>query len=40
MEIIHEVADSRIPIYTKDVLELALSNLRLAISEPECGLPE
>lgn len=34
-EIIHQVADSRVPIYTNELLEVALSDLRLATNESE-----
>lgn len=32
---IHEVADSRVPIYTGDILDTALSDIGLAVNEPE-----
>lgn len=34
---IHEVADSHVPIYTRDILEVALGNIELASYEPELG---
>lgn len=35
-DIIHEVVDSNIPIYHRDLLEIAQSNLWLSCVEPEC----
>ena len=32
---IHEIADSRIPIYTYEVLEVAMSDLRMVCYIPE-----
>jgi len=34
-DIIHEVADNIIPVYTREILEVALSNLDLACSKSE-----
>lgn len=34
-DLIHQLADNHVPIYNYDVLEVAMSDLRLAISEPE-----
>ena len=34
-DLIHTIADSHVPIYNYDVLKVAMSNLRLATSEPE-----
>lgn len=34
-DIISEIADGRIPIYTYEVLEVAMSNLRLACDSPK-----
>jgi len=31
---LHEIIESHIPVYTSDLLEVALSNLRLASAEP------
>ena len=33
--IIHEVAECLLPVYTHEILSLALENPRLAVSEPE-----
>ena len=34
-DMIHEIADGRVPIYTNQLLEVALSDLTLATLEPE-----
>lgn len=34
-DIIHQIADSRVPIYKNELLEVAKSDLRLATTEPE-----
>ena len=34
---IHEIADSSVPVYTHDILQLAASNNYLATEEPELG---
>lgn len=34
IERMHEIVESHIPIYTTDLLEVAISNLRLATAEP------
>ena len=34
-DLIYELADSWVPIYTRDLLEVCQDNLRLATSEPE-----
>ena len=34
---IHEIADSSVPVYTYDLLQLAANNLDLAVVEPEIG---
>ena len=34
-DILHETADSHIPVYTSDLLEVALDDLTLAAREPE-----
>lgn len=34
-DLIHEIADSNVPIYTHDLLQLASDNFRLATVEPE-----
>jgi len=36
-DIIHEVADSSIPVYTRDILELCLSDMSLFTDQPELG---
>lgn len=36
---IHEIIESSIPVYTADLLEIALSNLRLATAQP-WNMPE
>ena len=35
-DLISEIADSRVPIYNYQILEVAMSNFRLALTEPEC----
>ena len=34
---ISEIADSAVPVYSSDLLQLAADNLELAITEPELG---
>ena len=34
-DLIYELADSWVPIYTRDLLEVCQDNLRFATSEPE-----
>ncbi|KKK84065.1 hypothetical protein LCGC14_2787120 [marine sediment metagenome] len=34
---IHEIADSSVPVYTGDLLQLAADNLELATAKPELG---
>ena len=34
---IFEIADSSVPIYTSDLMELAAENIDLAVDEPELG---
>lgn len=36
-ETIAEVADSSVPIYTADLMQLAANNIDLAVTEPELG---
>ena len=36
-DIIFEIADSSVPTYTSDLIQLAADNIDLAISEPELG---
>ena len=36
-DIIHEIADMYVPVYTYDLLQLACENLDLATLEPEMG---
>jgi hypothetical protein len=36
-DVIHEVADSNVPIYTSDLMLLAAEDIDLAVGEPECG---
>ena len=36
-DVLHEYADSAVPIYTADLMELAANNIDLATDEPECG---
>jgi hypothetical protein len=36
-DVIHEIADSSIPVYTGDLLELANENNSLATDKPELG---
>ena len=35
--LVHEIIDGRVPIYTGELLEVALSNFRVATNYPECG---
>ena len=37
LDIIHEIADSNVPIYNSDILEVAADNLYMATNEPELG---
>ena len=34
---IHEIADSTVPCYNSDLLDLAADDNNIALSEPECG---
>ena len=34
---VSEVADSSVPVYTGDLMQLAANTLSLAVDEPECG---
>lgn len=36
-DIIHEVADGQVPIYTYDLMTLAADHIELAVTEPELG---
>ena len=36
-DIIHEIADGAVPVYTGDLMELAARNNDLALTEPELG---
>jgi hypothetical protein len=36
-DVIHEIADGAVPVYTRQLLELALDDLSLATDEPELG---
>lgn len=36
-DIIHEIADSNVPVYTSDLMQLAADDLSLATNEPELG---
>lgn len=36
-DIIHEIADSNVPVYTSDLMQLAADYLPLATNEPELG---
>lgn len=36
-DIIHEIADSSVPVYTYDLLQLAANHLELAVDTPELG---
>ncbi len=36
-DVIHEIADSCVPVYTSELLELACQDAALATDEPECG---
>ncbi len=36
-DIIHEIADGCVPVYTYDILECAMNDNSLATDEPECG---
>lgn len=35
-DIIHEVADSYVPIYTHDLIKIASSSIDLVVNEPDC----
>ena len=37
LDIVHEIADSNVPIYTSDLLDVAADNLYMATNEPELG---
>ena len=34
---IHEIADSSVPVYTRDLMQLAVDNIGLATTEPDLG---
>ena len=34
---LHEIADSSVPVYNQDILEAALDDMDLALTEPEIG---
>ena len=36
-DLIHEIADSHVPIYNYNILQMAAENLSLAVDEPELG---
>ena len=36
-DVIHEIADSSVPVYTHDLMTLAAENNSLAVDEPELG---
>ena len=36
-DVFHEIADSNVPIYNYDLLQLASDNIFLAVNEPELG---
>jgi len=36
-DVIHEIADSNVPAYTSDLMELAAGDVSLATNEPELG---
>jgi hypothetical protein len=36
-DIVHEIADSHVPIYTGDILAYAVEDWNLAVTEPELG---
>jgi len=36
-DVAHEIADSWVPVYTYDIMQLAADNLCLATDEPELG---
>ena len=36
-DVIHEIADSSVPVYTADLMRLAAEDIDLAVSEPELG---
>ena len=37
LDVIHEIADSNVPIYTSDLLEVAAADISMACNEPELG---
>jgi hypothetical protein len=36
-DVMHEVADSHVPVYTADLMRLASEDIDLAVRVPECG---
>lgn len=38
-DMLHEIADGWVPIYTSDLMQLAADNIALAVDEPELGRP-
>ena len=36
-DLVHEIADSSVPVYTYDLMQLAAANTNLAVDEPELG---
>jgi len=36
-DVLHEYADSAVPVYTADLMRLAADDIDLATAEPECG---
>jgi len=36
-DVVSEIADGAVPIYTADLMDLAANNIDLAVMEPECG---
>jgi hypothetical protein len=36
-DVIHEIADGSVPVYTAELLRLAADNIHLAVDEPELG---
>ena len=37
LDIVHEIADSNVPVYTSDILEVASNDIDMATLEPELG---
>jgi len=37
LDVIHEIADSNVPVYTSDLLEVAAADINMATLEPELG---